>query len=120
MDFTEIHHRQHQDRFGDWHPVSNRKQIGADRLANAVGVAELYGVPAIVRGLRHGGHVRHRQFAPRVCRRVIAPGLAAVTDYLYQRTALLPRIKLAEPRSAIGKSTVERCASARSSVTGDW
>jgi type III pantothenate kinase len=29
-----------------------------------------------------------------------------VTDYLYQRTALLPRIKLAEPASVIGKSTV--------------
>jgi type III pantothenate kinase len=37
---------------------------------------------------------------------VIAPGLAAVTEYLYQRTALLPRITLAEPRSVIGKSTI--------------
>ena len=37
---------------------------------------------------------------------VIAPGLASVTDYLYQRTALLPRIKLAEPVSVVGKSTV--------------
>ena len=32
--------------------------------------------------------------------------LAAVTDYLYQRTALLPRITLTEPSSIIGKSTV--------------
>ena len=36
---------------------------------------------------------------------VIAPGLAAMTDYLHQRTALLPRISLLEPPSAIGKST---------------
>ncbi len=84
----------------------DKRQIGADRLANAVGVARLYGSPAIVvdfgtaltfdivntRGHYAGG--------------VIAPGLASVTDYLYQRTALLPRITLAEPRSAIGKSTV--------------
>jgi type III pantothenate kinase len=36
---------------------------------------------------------------------VIAPGLAAMTDYLHQRTALLPRISLLEPPAAIGKST---------------
>ena len=36
---------------------------------------------------------------------VIAPGLEAMTNFLYDRTALLPRISLREPRSAIGKST---------------
>jgi pantothenate kinase type III len=36
---------------------------------------------------------------------VIAPGLEAMTDYLHQRTALLPKISLLEPPSAIGKST---------------
>ncbi|MGD1019809.1 MAG: type III pantothenate kinase [Verrucomicrobiia bacterium] len=84
-----------------------KKQIGADRLANAVAVVELHGAPAIVvdfgtavtfdivngRGEYVGG--------------VIAPGLASVTEYLYQRTALLPRITLAEPKSVIGKSTVD-------------
>lgn len=83
------------------------KQIGADRLANAVAVAELYGAPAIV--VDFGTAVTfdivnaRREYVGGV----IAPGLAAVTDYLYQRTALLPRITLAEPRSAIGKSTEE-------------
>jgi len=85
----------------------NPKQIGADRLANAVAVAELYGVPAIV--VDFGTAVTFDIVNARreYIGGVIAPGLAAVTDYLYQRTALLPRIKLAEPRSAIGKSTVE-------------
>jgi type III pantothenate kinase len=83
------------------------KQIGADRLANAVAVADLYGAPAIV--VDFGTAVTfdivnaRREYVGGV----IAPGLAAVTDYLYQRTALLPRIKLAEPRSVIGKSTIE-------------
>ena len=36
---------------------------------------------------------------------VIAPGLEAMTDYLHQRTALLPKITLLEPPAAIGKST---------------
>ena len=84
-----------------------KKQIGADRLANAVGVAKLYGAPAIV--VDFGTAVTfdivnaRREYVGGV----IAPGLAAVTDYLYQRTALLPHIALAEPRSVIGKSTVE-------------
>jgi type III pantothenate kinase len=38
---------------------------------------------------------------------VIAPGLEAMTNFLYQRTALLPKISLKEPRRAIGKSTIE-------------
>ena len=38
---------------------------------------------------------------------VIAPGLEAMTNFLYQRTALLPKLSLKEPRRAIGKSTVE-------------
>jgi type III pantothenate kinase len=36
---------------------------------------------------------------------IIAPGLAAMTDYLHERTALLPRIKIREVKSPIGKST---------------
>ncbi len=85
----------------------NPKQIGADRLANAVAVAELYGAPAIV--VDFGTAVTFDIVNARreYIGGVIAPGLAAVTDYLYQRTALLPRITLAEPRSVIGKSTVE-------------
>ncbi len=83
-----------------------KRQIGADRLANAVAVTELYGTPAIV--VDFGTAVTfdivnaRREYVGGV----IAPGLAAVTDYLYQRTALLPRITLTEPSSIIGKSTV--------------
>ena len=36
---------------------------------------------------------------------IIAPGLAAMTDYLHEKTALLPRIRIREISSAIGKST---------------
>ena len=38
---------------------------------------------------------------------IIAPGLAAMTDYLHEKTALLPRIKISEPKNVIGKSTEE-------------
>ena len=38
---------------------------------------------------------------------IIAPGLAAMTDYLHEKTALLPRIRIREVKSSIGKSTEE-------------
>jgi type III pantothenate kinase len=84
----------------------NKKQIGADRLANAVAVAKLYGTPAIVVDFGTAVTFDIVNSSREYVGGVIAPGLASVTDYLYQRTALLPRIKLAEPASVIGKSTV--------------
>lgn len=83
------------------------KTIGADRLANAAAVAELFGCPAIV--VDFGTAVtfdivsQDRQYIGGV----IAPGLESMTNFLYQRTALLPKISLGEPRRAIGRSTIE-------------
>ena len=36
---------------------------------------------------------------------IIAPGLAAMTDYLHEKTALLPKIRIREIRSVVGRST---------------
>ena len=85
----------------------NPKTIGADRLANAVAVATHYGTPAIV--IDFGTAVTFDIVAAdnAYIGGVIAPGLEAMTNFLYDRTALLPRISLREPRSAIGKSTNE-------------
>ncbi|HEX4084809.1 MAG TPA: type III pantothenate kinase [Chthoniobacteraceae bacterium] len=79
--------------------------IGADRLANAAAARQLYGAPAVV--VDFGTAVTFDILSPEgnYIGGVIAPGLEAMTDYLFQRTALLPRIKPAEPASAIGKST---------------
>ena len=38
---------------------------------------------------------------------IIAPGLQAMTDYLHERTALLPRIRIRDTRNVIGKNTEE-------------
>jgi len=79
--------------------------IGPDRLANALAVRHHYGAPAVVvdfgtavtfdvvdgRGNYIGG--------------IIAPGLAAMTEYLHEKTALLPRIKIREIQGVIGKNT---------------
>lgn len=81
-------------------------QIGADRLANAAGVVSRHGVPAII--IDFGTAVTFDVISsePAYCGGVIAPGLGAMSGYLTRKTALLPEIELAEPASAIGKSTV--------------
>ena len=81
------------------------RSIGADRLANAVAVAHLYGTPAIV--VDFGTAVTFDVVSAKgdYVGGVIAPGLEAMTSYLYQRTALLPKLTLREPRRAIGKTT---------------
>jgi type III pantothenate kinase len=83
------------------------KTIGADRLANAAAVASLYGWPAIV--VDFGTAVTFDIISRRksYIGGVIAPGLEAMTNFLYQRTALLPKLSLKEPRRAVGKSTIE-------------
>jgi len=80
--------------------------IGADRLANAAAVTALYGCPAIV--VDFGTAVTFDIVSARrnYIGGVIAPGLEAITNFLYQRTALLPKLSLKEPRRAIGRSTI--------------
>jgi type III pantothenate kinase len=83
------------------------QSIGADRLANAAAVAELYGWPAIVVDCGTAVTFDVVSEGGSYIGGVIAPGLEAMTNFLYQRTALLPRLSLKEPRRAVGKSTVE-------------
>jgi type III pantothenate kinase len=85
----------------------NPKTIGADRLANAAAVAAIYGCPAIV--VDFGTAVTFDIVSPqrKYIGGVIAPGLESMTNFLYQRTALLPKLSLKEPRSAVGRSTIE-------------
>jgi type III pantothenate kinase len=79
--------------------------IGPDRLANAVAARHHFGAPAVV--VDFGTAVTFDVIDGRGCYvgGIIAPGLAAMTDYLHEKTALLPRIRIREIGSAIGKST---------------
>jgi type III pantothenate kinase len=83
------------------------QSIGADRLANAAAVAELYGWPAIVIDFGTAATFDVLSEAGNYIGGVIAPGLQAMTDYLFQRTALLPRVSLKAPNRAVGKSTID-------------
>ena len=83
------------------------QSIGVDRLANAAAVAELYGYPAVV--VDFGTAVTFDVISERrtYIGGVIAPGLEAMTNFLYERTALLPKLSMKEPQRTVGKSTIE-------------
>ena len=83
------------------------RTIGADRLANAAAVAHLYGCPAIVVDFGTAVTFDVVSAGGNYVGGVIAPGLEAMTSFLYDRTALLPKLSLREPVGAIGKTTRE-------------
>lgn len=81
------------------------RTIGADRLANAAYAAASFPAPIVVVDFGTAVSFDIISAEKNYVGGVIAPGLEAMTDYLHQRTALLPKITLLEPPSAIGKST---------------
>ncbi|HEY3065042.1 MAG TPA: type III pantothenate kinase [Methylomirabilota bacterium] len=86
--------------------IDNPREVGSDRIANAVAGAAIYGPPLIVvdfgtatnfdcvdgRGAFVGG--------------AIAPGLQTSVDALLNRAARLFRVELVRPKEAIGRNTV--------------
>ena len=81
--------------------------IGPDRLANAVAARHRFGAPVVVLDFGTAVTLDVVNRAGNYAGGIIAPGLAAMTDYLHEKTALLPRIKIREIKTSIGKSTGE-------------
>jgi type III pantothenate kinase len=79
--------------------------IGPDRLANAVAAKFRFGAPVVVVDFGTAVTFDVVNSSGNYVGGIIAPGLAAMTDYLHEKTALLPEIKIREVKSAIGKST---------------
>ena len=82
--------------------------IGADRLADAAGAVERYGAPVLV--MDFGTALTAAVVTgDRVWRGgVIAPGFPLMRDYLFERTAKLPRMKIGSGKAPkIGRSTEE-------------
>ncbi len=85
----------------------NPKEVGADRIVNAVAAIHEYGSPLIIIDfgtattycyIDEGGHYMGG---------AIAPGIQISTEALYMKAAKLPRIEIAPPGNIIGKNTVE-------------
>ena len=85
----------------------NPREVGADRIANAVGAYDLYGGPTVV--VDFGTATTFDAISARgeYLGGAITPGVEISLDALFARAALLRRVELVEPKHVIGKSTVE-------------
>lgn len=85
----------------------NPKEVGADRIANAVGAYDLFGGPTVVVDFGTGNNFDVISEKGEFLGGAIAPGIEISLDALFGRAAALRAVELVEPRSVIGKSTVE-------------
>lgn len=83
------------------------RSIGPDRLANAAAVKHHFGAPAVVVDFGTAVTFDVVNSAGNYAGGIIAPGLAALTDYLHEKTALLPKIKIRDTPKIIGRNTTE-------------
>ncbi len=86
--------------------MDNPREVGADRIVNAVAAYQKYGGPLIIIDsgtattfcavTRDGNYLGG----------AIAPGIGVSTEALFRYAAKLPRVELSRPESAIGKNTI--------------
>ena len=86
--------------------MDNPREVGPDRIVNAVAAHHLYGGPVIVIDLGTATTLDVVSKGGEYIGGAIAPGIAIATEALFTRTAVLPRIELAIPKKAIGRNTV--------------
>ena len=84
----------------------NPRELGSDRIANAVAAYELYGGPCIT--IDFGTATSFGAISARgeFLGGAICPGLKLAADALTERTAKLPRFELMKPDNVIGRNTV--------------
>jgi type III pantothenate kinase len=86
--------------------MDNPREVGADRIVNAVAAHHLYGGAVIVIDLGTATTFDAVSKEGDYLGGAIAPGIAIATEALFARTAVLPRVELTHPKKAIGRSTV--------------
>ena len=84
----------------------NPKQVGADRIVNAVAAIEKYKSPMII--IDFGTATTFCAISEKgdYLGGTIAPGIKISSEALFQRASKLPRVELAKPGTAICKNTV--------------
>ena len=81
-------------------------EVGADRIAAAVGAFEKYGGPAIVLDFGTATTFDAVSAKGEYLGGAIAPGIQISAEALYLKTARLPRIEIRKPKRAVGRTTV--------------
>jgi type III pantothenate kinase len=83
----------------------NPREVGPDRLVNAVAAKEKYGAPAIVADFGTSTNFDVVSPAGEYVGGVLAPGIEVSMDALFARAARLAGVDFVAPPAAIGKST---------------
>jgi type III pantothenate kinase len=87
--------------------IDNPREVGADRVVNAVAAAQRYGTPVVAVDFGTSTNVDVVDASGAYIGGSIAPGLEVSLEALISRTAALRRVELVPPRAAIGRNTVE-------------
>ena len=87
--------------------IDNPREVGADRVVNSVAARERYGAPAVVVDFGTATTFDVVDADGAYIGGAIAPGLEVSMDALVSATAALRRVDLVEPRSVVGRGTVE-------------
>ncbi|MGO4890171.1 type III pantothenate kinase [Anaerobacillus sp. MEB173] len=84
----------------------NPKEVGADRIVNAVAGIHLYGSPLIIVDFGTATTFCYINEEKQYMGGAIAPGISISTEALYTQASKLPRIEITKPSNIIGKNTV--------------
>ncbi|HZH26687.1 MAG TPA: type III pantothenate kinase [Azospirillaceae bacterium] len=85
----------------------NPREVGADRIANAVGASAVFAPPLVVLDFGTGTTFDVVDADGNFAGGVIAPGPNLALDALHRVAAQLPKVEIRRPQRVIGKSTVE-------------
>ena len=84
----------------------NPREVGADRIVNAVAGIHEYGSPLIIVDFGTATTYCYINEDKQYMGGAIAPGIGISTEALYSKASKLPRIEITRPESIIGKNTV--------------
>jgi type III pantothenate kinase len=82
------------------------REVGPDRIANAVAASERYGAPCVVVDFGTSTNFDVVSADREYIGGVLAPGIEISMDALFERAARLRKIDFVQPETVIGKTTV--------------
>jgi len=87
--------------------IDNPRELGSDRIVNAVAGVELYGAPLIIVDFGTATSFDVINKKREYLGGAICPGLNISAEALFQRASRLPRVEIIEPSCLIGTNTVQ-------------
>ena len=84
----------------------NPREVGADRIVNAIAALDTYKTPLIIVDFGTATTYCYLNEKGDYMGGAIAPGIGISTEALYKQAARLPRIEIVRPKNIVGKTTV--------------